>query len=152
MGIQTVAGTTLSISASAPATFNESGYEALTWTNIGEITDGGQHGRTYNLITHNPISTRGTRKFKGSFNEGSKTVQLAIDKADTGQDMARTASTSDSDYSFKVGYPDGSADYFQAKVMSFTTTTAGVDAIISGTMTLEITTNAAGVGIVSVDA
>lgn len=150
--IESVAGTTIAICATIPATFDQAGYEStdLVFTTIGEITDGGEHGREYALITHNPISTRGTRKLKGSFNEGSKTLQLAIDDDDAGQLILKTALTSDSDFSFKVSYPGGGKDYFQAKVMSFKKAATSVDSIRSASVTLEITTSSGGVGIVEV--
>lgn len=150
MSAETVAGTTIGISAAAPATFNAAGYGALTFSNIGEITDGGEHGREYALVTHQPIASRGTQKYKGSFNEGSKTLQLARDESDAGQVIAQAALLSDGDYSFKVTYQGGVIDYFRAKVMSFKTSANGVDSIRSATITLEITTTAAGVGIITV--
>jgi len=144
----TVAGVTIGITASQPATYNVAGYVALTFTNIGEITDGGEHGRTYALVTHNPIDSRGTQKFKGSFNEGQKTLQLALDSDDAGQILLKAAMDDDDDYSFEVAYPNGDKDYFQAKVMSFRKATGGVDSMITATVDLEITTNSDGVGIV----
>ncbi len=152
MSVQTSAGTVLGIVAGQPATFNEAGYEALTYAAIGEITDGGSHGRAYAEVTHNPIGTRGTQKFKGSFNEGTKTLQMAISEDDAGQIVLKAALNSDNDYSFRVLYPDGAADYFQAKVMSFEKANPSVDSIITATVTLGITTTSAGVGIVEVGA
>lgn len=151
-GVQTVAGTTIGISASQPATFNQAGYEALTYANIGEITDGGEHGKTFAEVTHMPIDTRGTQKFKGSYNLGNKTLQLAIDDADPGQIVAKAALESDNDYSFKVEYQDGACDYFQAKVMSFAKAATSVDSIRSATVTLALTTTKAGIGIIEVGA
>lgn len=146
--IETVAGTIISICAAQPATFNVAGYAALTWTPIGEITDGGEHGREYATVTHNPISSRGTQKFKGGFNEGAKSIKLGLDNDDAGQVLAKAALVSDNDYSFRVAYQGGDIDYFQAKVMTFKKATAGVDSIRSATMNLELTTNSAGVGVV----
>lgn len=148
MAIGTVAGTLIGISASTPATFNVAGYAALTFTNIGNIEDGGEHGRVYNEVTFNPIDTRGTRKYKGSFNEGNKSLSIGYDSDDAGMALLKTALASDSDYSFEVTYPDGDIDYFQAKVMSVTKATAGVDSIRMATVELSITTTNAGVGIV----
>src|SRR5258706_15975839 len=102
--VETVAGTLISISAAQPATFNVAGYAALSWTGIAEITDGGDHGREYAVVTHMPIASRGVQKFKGSFNEGSKSLQLALDNDDAGQVLAKAALLSDNDYSFKVAY------------------------------------------------
>lgn len=152
MTVETVAGTIISISAAAPATFNSAGYAALTFTAIGEITDGGQHGRKYTSVPHKPIDNRGTQKFKGSFDEGQKTLQLAIDDDDAGQDILRTALNSDNDYSFEVTYPGGAIDYFQAKVMSFEKSATGVDNMRTGSVLLELTTTKAGVGIIEVAA
>jgi hypothetical protein len=150
--VETVAGTIISISAEQPNTFDASGYAGtgMNWVPIGEITDGGEHGREFALVTHMPIASRGTQKFKGSFNEGQKTIQLAVDNDDAGQVIAQAAVNSDNDYSIKVAYQGGDIDYFQAKIMSYKKATAGVDSIRSATMVMEITTNGAGVGIVSV--
>lgn len=146
--VETVAGTTIGIVAGPPATFNVAGYDVLVFSTIGEITDGGSHGRTYAEVTHQPIGSRGTRKFKGSFNEGSKTLQLAISAGDPGQILLKTAVNSDADYSFKVTYQGGDIDYFQAKVLSFEKAASSVDSIRTATVNLSLTTTAAGVGIV----
>lgn len=150
MSAQTVAGTIIGISAALPATYNAAGYAALTFSAIGEITDGGSHGRTYALVSHNPIDTRGTQKFKGSFNEGQKTIQLACDADDPGQTIVKTALNDDADYSFCVTYQDGSKDYFLAKVMSWSKSTAGVDSMFSASISLELTTAKDGTGIIEV--
>lgn len=148
MSVRTSAGTTIGISSSAPATFNATGYDALTFTSIGEVTDLGEFGREYNLVTHNPLASRGTVKKKGSFNEGTTTVAVGLDTDDAGQILVKTASTSDSDYYFKITTQNGDIYYFAAQVMSFKVSVAGVDSISSATINLEITTNSAGVGIV----
>jgi hypothetical protein len=148
MSKSTVAGTIIGISASQPATFDEAGYEALSFTTIGNIEDGGSHGRRYAEVTFNPIDDRGTQKFKGSFNEGNKTLQIAYDSDDGGMTLLRAALNSDNDYSFEVAYPNGDIDWFQAKVMSLEIATGSVDSMIMATVELSITTNDAGVGIV----
>lgn len=154
MAVQTAAGTTLSISATTPETFDSAGYQStdLVWSVIGEVTDMGSHGKTFAEITHKPIGSRGTQKFKGSFDVGTKAVQMALDMDDAGQDIARTAADSDADYSFKMTYPNGDIDYFQAKVMSFTKSVTGVDTIVSATMNLSLTSSSGGVGIVQYEA
>ena len=152
--VSTAAGTIISISATTPETFDSAGYTStdMVYSAIGEITDGGSHGRTYAEITHKPIGSRGVRKYKGSFDIGQKTIQMALDMDDSGQDICRTAALSDADYSFKVAYPNGDADYFQAKVMSFVKSVTNVDSIISATMQLSLTASSAGVGVVEYEA
>lgn len=139
------AGTTLGISAGSPATFDEVGFEALTFTTIGEITDvGGDIGRVYNLVIHNPLATRSTNKYKGSYNSGSMTLTLALDADDAGQVLAAAALTSDSAYSFKITRNDATVRYFRGMVMSFPENYGGVDAINTRTMTVEITADDSG--------
>lgn len=149
-GVKTTAGTSLSTSAAAPATFNAAGYAALTWTVVGEVVDLGDFGRVFALVTHQPLATRSTQKFKGSYNEGTLTVGLGLDTDDTGQILMKAASLVDIPYSFKITANGGDIYYFQAMVMSWVVGVGSVDAIIGAKATLEITTTAAGVGIVEV--
>jgi hypothetical protein len=137
MTSRTSAGTVISIGP-APATFDAAGYGAVTIAPIGEVTDAGEYGKVYTLVTHNPLADRKTIKKKGSYNNGSITLQLAIDEADAGQIAAIAAQDSDDSYTIKVTKQNGSADFFTAQVMSFTTSIGGVDSIEGGSITLEI--------------
>lgn len=150
MSVRSTAGATLRISAGIPATFNQAGYAALTYTLIGEITDFGDFGREYNLITHNPVDNRGTVKLKGSFNEGSMALQLGLDTDDAGQILCRAAVVSDNNYAFKLTTQNGDIYYFQSQVMNFKVGLGGVDNVTSANINLEITTSNTGVGIVEV--
>lgn len=148
MTVRTSAGSTLKISASAPATFNAAGYSALVYTSVGEITDLGEFGREFTLVTHNPVGSRGTQKFKGSFNEGTMNLSLGLDTDDAGQVLMKAGSLSDTAYSFEVTTQNGDSYYFQAMVMSFKVGVGSVDSITTATCTLEITTSADGIGVV----
>lgn len=152
MTVATTAGTTIAVSASAPATYDSPGYGALSFTTVGEVTNLGSFGREYALVTHNPIGTRATQKYKGSYNEGQIAMEVGLDTDDAGQDLLATASASDSNYSFKVTAQNGDVYYFIAKVMSFKRNFGGVDQITSATITLEITSSSGGVGVVTVEA
>jgi hypothetical protein len=142
--------TTLKISAGIPATFDAAGYAALTFTTIGEITDIGEFGREYKPVTYVPLATGGTRKLKGSFDEGSIAAQLALDTDDAGQILAKTALASTADFSFVVTTQNGDKYYFQGKTMSFKVNVGNAEGYTAGSIALELTTTAAGVGIVEV--
>lgn len=148
MTVATSAGTTLAVSASTPATFNVAGYSVLSFTNVGEITDLGEFGREFALVTHNPVGSRGTQKFKGSFNEGTMSLTLGLDTDDAGQIIMKAGALSDNNYSFEVTTQNGDIYYFQAKVMSWKVGVGGVDSITTATCTLELTTSSTGVGVV----
>ena len=150
MTVRTSAGTTLKVSAATPATFDTTGYNALTMTLIGEVTDLGEFGREYALVTFNPVGSRGVVKKKGSFNQGTMTIGLGLDTDDAGQILLKAASLADADYSFLVTTQNGDKYYFQAQVMSFKVNIGSVDQITAASVTLELTTNSAGVGVVEV--
>jgi len=136
----TSAGTTIAIDVNAsPATYNDAGYGALGYTLISEITEAGEFGRQYNLVTHLRLDERRTVKRKGSFNDGQMTLQLARVASDAGQADLITALDSDLDSSFKVVLQDGTFLYFTAQVLSYTTNVGGTDQITGSTVVVEIT-------------
>lgn len=135
----TSAGTTISISAVLPATYDSAGFAALTFTTIGEITDAGEYGKTYNLVSHNPLGDRKTYKFKGSYNNGSMTLQMGRVPDDAGQTILLAALDSDNSYSIKVVLQDGTINYFTAQIMSYTTSVGSVDQITAATVSIEVT-------------
>ena len=134
----TSAGTKLLISASAPATYNSTGFAALTWTEIGEVSDMGEFGRKYNLVTFNTLGDRRTVKRKGSYNDGTIACQMARVPDDAGQAILTTAVDDDASYSVKIRLQDGTVFYTTAQVMSYTTNIGTVDQITSATVDLEI--------------
>lgn len=143
----TAALTTLGVSATAPTTYDASGYGALTFTDVGEITDFGEIGRVYNEITHNPVGTRETFKFKGSYNDGTLQLQLARPEGvtgDAGLTILEAALDSDSDYHFEIELndnPSGTTNtflYFSGKVMSAPDQIGGVDSIVAKTINISV--------------
>lgn len=134
----TSAGTTIAISAARPASVTPTAYAALTYTTVGEITDAGSIGRTYNEVTHSPLGTRGTQKLKGSYNDGTQTLQLAYAPGNAGQALIQTALDDDDYYSFKATLQDGTIAYYQALVMSAPLNIGGVDTVTNSTVGLSI--------------
>ncbi len=138
MAVQTTAGSTFAISAGAPATLDASGYNALTYTVVGEVTDIGEVGREYNLVNHNPIASRKTQKLKGSYDPGTINLQFGRDFADAGQTLMRTASLDDNTYSVRITLQNGKKLYFRALVTTFKTNLGNVDSITGGTADLSL--------------
>lgn len=115
------------------------------WVEIAEIVDFGEIGRVYELITHNPVADRQTRKFKGSFNDGSMALQLGRDIEDAGQAALLVALDSDTPHNFRIDLNDvpvggGFATQirFKGLVMSFPFGIGSVNSIVSATVNLEV--------------
>ena len=134
----TSAGTKLFISSAAPATYNQTGFAALVWTEIGEVSEMGEFGRQYNLVTFNTLGDRRTVKRKGSYNDGTIACQMARVPDDAGQTILTAAVNSDASQSIKIVLQDGTIFYTSAQVMSYTTNIGSVDQITSATVNLEI--------------
>ena len=137
--VQTLVETTISVSATLPATFDDVGYAALTFSAIGQVTDWTPGGQVYNVVTSNPIAQRSTDKYKGTFNNGADSITVNRDDDDAGQVIIQAALISDADQAFEVTYQDGTIDYFTGKVVSFDTVAGGADSIVQKTIQLERT-------------
>ncbi len=135
----TSAGTTISVVDSNPATYDQAGFEGLTYSLIGEVTDLGEFGREYSAVTHNPLGDRRTVKRKGSYNDGTVAMTVARVPGDAGQTLLTTGLDSDDSYSFEVVLQDGTTLYFEAQIMSYTTNVGSVDQITTASVSLEIT-------------
>ena len=140
-GAFTSAGTTIGISSTLPATYDASGYGALSYNAVGEVTDLGEFGREYSVVTHNPLGARRTVKRKGSYNDGQVSMTVARVPSDAGQADIITALDSDDPVAFEIVLQDGTTLYFAGVVMSYTTNVGSVDQITSASVMIEITTD-----------
>ncbi len=142
---QSVAGSLLKISAALPATYDSTGFGALTYTTVAEIVDlGSGLGKKYDLVTHTPVGDRKKYKFKGGYDNGALSVKMASatsNVADAGQTLLIAAAASDADYSFKITIQDGSDYYFTAKTMNFTTDFGTLNNILMANAELQITSD-----------
>lgn len=138
MAVMTSAGSTLSIATGSPATNDGTGFTAMTYVVVGEVTDIGEVGREYATTTHSAVASRSVKKFKGSYNNGSMTLQMGRDVANAGQTALRAALLSDADYSFKITLQDLSKIHFVGKVTSFKTSVGSVDQITGASCTIEL--------------
>ena len=127
--IQTTSGTKFYISSAAVASTVDdvAGYEALTWTEVGEVEDLGNVGDVSAEVTGAAIGDSRIRKAKGARNGGTMNV-ICFDSvpADTGQMAVIAAEGTNDNYAFKIELPDAppgvgstpTIQYFRGLVMS----------------------------------
>jgi hypothetical protein len=131
MAIQTVSGSTIWIATtSGVATVDAAGFGAKTYTKIGEVSNIGDFGLTYNEVKFNDIGTRLTRKLRGSLDAGSQTIEMAYSPTDAGQIQLRTAFGTDNSWAFKIVMQDGSIFYYTAKVMTQPYKMGSIDSVV----------------------
>lgn len=141
MTVQTSAGIVFSISAGPPATNDAAGFGALTFTAVAEVTSIGDHGSVYAVVTHNPLDSRRTKKLKGSVNDGTIALDLGFDITDAGQLLlldGADGSAVDTVHSAKILYQDGSIEFFQGKIMSYTRNPGTIDQIVGASVSFEV--------------
>ena len=143
MAIKGALNSTFSISSAAvPSTIDESSYEGVSFTDCGEVTDIGEFGREYNVVRVNNLADGATRKFKGSYDNGSFQVNLLFDSSDGGQTILEAAADSTETYLFKVGLPGtgaaGEEFYFSGLVTSAKRIVGGPDDAIMMRVNVEI--------------
>jgi len=139
MAVMTSAGSTLAIATGTPATYDATGFAALSFVTIGEVTDIGEiSNREYAVVNHSAVGTRTVKKFKGSYQTGSMQIQMARDVANAGQTALRAALLSDADYSLKVTLQDLSKIFFVGKVTKVSTSIGSVDQITGLMCTIEL--------------
>lgn len=132
----TFAGTIIGICADAPATYNQIGFEALTFTNIGEITTApGSGGKKFTDVAYSTLDDRATKHLKGTSDQAEQSIVVIDDTTDTGQGLAEEALDSDDEYSFKVTYNNGDVAYFQALVTGYEGDGGDSNAIRQSTIT-----------------
>ena len=134
-------GTKLYMADGLPATADQAGYEALTWVEIGEVTDIPQYGPTTQVIESNPLKDGIVQKFPGSTNYGSADIGMDLDPADAGQiaiEAALPIAGVKNVKSFHVDYT-GFSEYFSGSIFS-NMRGAGGNSMVSSTSNIELDT------------
>lgn len=134
-------GTVVAVSTSAPATYDETGYEALTYTTVGEVTNVGEFGASAAVVNHDPLGLGYTVKRKGQINYGALSLQMARDITDAGQVLLKAGADGAAKYTihtWKITHQSGLVQYFTGMVFSYTTNIGGTNQIVGASVTIEL--------------
>ena len=137
----TSTGTSFALVAALPATYDQAGFEALTFVDVAEVTDLGEFGAVYNKVDHSALERRNIVKRKSMVDYGSVSVQLGRDPSDAGQALLIAGAdgvSRDDVFSISVTLQDGSVSYFTSQIYSYTTNVGAGDQIVGSTVQLEI--------------
>lgn len=126
--IQSV-GTLVGVVGSWPATDDQSGYEALSFTNVGEMSSYPPATGTYDVATFDDLSTGTETKLIDMLRAGEGTLTLGMDDDDGGQSILETAhfaTTADGKkVSLKMTLKSGKVYYRKGVVTSYQVNIAG---------------------------
>lgn len=143
MAKTTSTGTRLYVVAEDPATFDEAGYAALSYTEVGQVVDLPEYGPNVQVVESNPLATGITEKFKGFINYGSQSMGLEFDSADAGQQVLAAGvegATKNQQHAIKILFQDGSVDYYSCRIFSYTKAPGSANSMVGSTVQVEINT------------
>jgi hypothetical protein len=133
-------GTTLAIATGIPATFDEAGYEAMTWVNIGGLVSIGEVGDEHETITVPDLTLGRIRTIKGAAVGTTIPVALREVLSDAGQTAAQAAAKgAGGEYSFRISEPGGTEQYVSGVAMSWKRTERSTGSYAG--FTFSVTTN-----------
>jgi hypothetical protein len=136
-------GTEVYVSANVPATYDTAGYEALAWTEIGEVGSIPEFGGTATVTEFIPIKTGVVNKKKGSINYGDITIPLAQVLSDVGQIALQSGfdgANKNEAHSVKLVNSEFGTIYFTAEVSGFTYNYGDANAITQNSASFAIKT------------
>lgn len=84
-----------------PSPLNQGQYEALDWTEVGNVGSVGESGMNENIVSYDELSTDVTQKQKGIANAGDPVIECARNPTDDGQIAMRAAAATRMIYAFK---------------------------------------------------
>lgn len=85
-----------------PSPLNQGQYEALDWTEVGNVGSVGESGMNENIVSYDELSTDVTQKQKGIANAGDPVIECARNPTDPGQIAMRAAAATRMIYAFKI--------------------------------------------------
>lgn len=141
MSGSTAAGSSIAIGATAPATYDEAGFTALTLTEVGGVDKIGSLGASFAKVEFQPLKGP-KQKYKGSVDYGALQPTYAIDAEDAGQALMETAADDETQklYPIVVTYPTGQKRCFMGRVFGSPETIDGADTMLMAAPAIEICT------------
>ena len=109
-------GSTLSVVSGSPATEDQSGYEALSFTEVGKVVSIGELGDTSEDIAFDLLKPGRRSHVNGVKDLGEVAVTVEYDRADGGLTILEAANNGNTTHSFVVTDTDGDDYYFQGLV------------------------------------
>lgn len=115
-----------------------SAFEALTYVEIGHVTELGEYGEEKNVVETTELGNRVTQGVGGSINPGPIPITVNADPTDTGQQMMLAAFDTDFNYPFKIVLGDkltnggtGTTQYLHGIVTSRRRNVGNADTILT---------------------
>ena len=135
-------GTELHVAVAVPDTYDATGFAALEYTEVGEVSNIPTFGGTAQIAEFIPIKTGVVNKRKGSINYGSANINLANVISDDGQEIMRDGfdgTNRNEVHSIKLYNEEIGTVYFTAMISSWQYNYGDANTINQAESVLELT-------------
>jgi len=115
-------GTVLDVCLTAPATFDQAGYEGIAagdWKTVGTITRIGERGDEAEDLPIGTLEDGRVIHFNGQVDGGSYPVTTIITKGDEGQELVKANSAGNTTIYFRETIPNGDVIYYYGLASGF---------------------------------
>lgn len=112
-------GTTIEAVLALPATFDATGFAALTFVKINGLVSIGEMGDDHASIPVPDLETGRSKTMKGELTGTTSPLVFREIKNDAGQSLAKTITASRDECSFKITEPNGDVYYLAGVAMSY---------------------------------
>lgn len=137
----TPAGSTIGFSATLPATDDQAGYEALTFTQLDLPTSLGTVGATDNIVNYTALFDAIVQKNQGSRDYGTQEVPMAYStESNAAVELLETAWEARNSVAVELTLPDGAIRYYTVKCDGIREEIGEADSVLGANTTLHITT------------
>lgn len=134
MALQQAVGASIGVSTTLPATYDQAGYEALTFTAVGKINSMPDLDGEYDVATFDDLETGEEMKFADVFRAGDGTFTVGLDEADAGQTALAGAKGTKAAFEFTL--KSGTVYYRTAVVKSFKPTGVSTGNVVTAEVSL----------------
>lgn len=141
MAKQTSIGISVALSVGAPASYDETGFSAKSYTAVNPIESFSAFGATFGEDTFDDMGTGVQDVALTIANNGTLTLGLGEDDEDLGQALIYEAvygSTRRQQHSARIIYPNGAIRYFTCKISGAPENPGTGGAFIRGEVTLRL--------------
>ena len=139
--VSTNIGTSILVALGSPVTYDQSGYEAMSFAACGNVTQLDEIGGKSDVSSYDDMSDGITRKLPGTTNYGSSSIKMAFNKEDFGQLVLANGfdgANKGLEHSFAIVDSSGSAIWFTSRIFSFAIEYGSTGDIIMSSVNIEI--------------
>lgn len=132
-------GTIYQVSAALPATYDEAGFDALTWIEVVDVVNIGAGGGTAAVQEYVPLKTGRAVRKAGAITYADRAIQAGKHRNNAGHELLKDYFDGDEQgeiLSHRIVYPGGDTESFTGTVSSFAGDTLEANTFIFDTITI----------------